>query len=398
VYLLEGIRVADFTHAFAGPTGTVMLALMGAEVIKIESSTYSDVSSRDPKYAKAMENVGIFHCTNINKLSIRLNFKRQEAVELAKRLVKICDIVAENFRPGVMDRLGLGYSDLMKVKPEIIMVSLSSHGATGPEREFGAYAAQMGPLSGLSSVTGYPDCPPAPIRSTADTLAGVTTILPVLAALNYRRRSGKGQHIDSSAIESLSIGMSDIFMDYTMNKRVRSRDGNRHDFMAPHNCYPCKGFDKWVSIAVANEEEWQAFCSAIGNPEWVNDEKFKDGLTRWENQEELDRLIGEWTRNYTSTEAMTILQKAGVAAVPSFTNKEIVEDPHCKERSVFAEVHQPHSGKQIQMRLPWKLSTAPEVPIRPVPLLGEHNDYVFGKLLGMSQKEIKKLETEEVIF
>jgi crotonobetainyl-CoA:carnitine CoA-transferase CaiB-like acyl-CoA transferase len=398
VDLLEGVRVADFTHAFAGPTGTVMLALMGAEVIKIESSTYSDVASRDPKYAKAMENVGIFHCTNINKLSIRLNLKRQEAIDLAKRLVKISDIVVENFRPGVMEKLGLGYSALKRVKPDIIMVSLSSHGATGPEREFGAYAAQMGPLSGLSSVTGYRDCPPAPIRSTADTLAGVTTILPLLAALNYRRRSGKGQHIDSSAIESLSIGMSDIFMDYTMNKRVRNRDGNRHDFMAPHNCYACKGVDKWVSIAVATEEEWKAFCGAIGNPAWIKDEKFKDGLTRWENQEELDRLIGEWTRNYTSSEVMTILQKAGIAAVPSFTNKEIVEDPHCKERGVFAEVNQPHSGKQIQMRLPWKLSSAPQVPIRPVPLLGEHIDYVFGNLLGVSQEEIKRLEEEEVIL
>jgi crotonobetainyl-CoA:carnitine CoA-transferase CaiB-like acyl-CoA transferase len=398
LYLLEGIRVADFTHAFAGPTGTVMLALMGAEVIKVESSSYSDVSSRDPKYAKAMENVGIFHCTNINKLSIRLDLKRREAVELAKRLVKISDIVVENFRPGVMDKLGLGYSALKKVKPDIIMVSLSSHGATGPEREFGAYAAQMGPLSGLSSVTGYRDCPPAPIRSTADTLAGVTTILPVLAALNYRRGSGRGQHIDSSAIESLSISMSDIFMDYTMNKRVRGRDGNRHDFMAPHNCYPCKGEDKWISIAIATGEEWKAFCSAIGNPAWIKDEKFKDSLTRWENQEDLDRLIGEWTRNYSSSEVMTILQKAGVAAVPSFTNKEIVEDSHCKERGVFVEVNQPHAGKQIQMRLPWKLSTAPQVPIRPVPLLGEHNGYVFGKLLGVSQEEIKRLETEKVIF
>lgn len=396
--LLEGVRVVDFTHAFAGPTGTLMLALMGAEVIKIESAAHSDVASRDPQHAKAMEPMGIFHCTNLNKLSIRLNLKRQEAIKLAKRLVKICDIVADNYRPGVMDRLGLGYSALKEVKPDIIMLSLSSHGATGPERGYGAYAAQMGPLSGLSYVTGYRDGPPAPIRSTADTLAGITAVAPILAAINYRQRTGKGQFIDSSAVESLSICMSDILMDYTMNKRVRCRDANRDDFMAPHNCYRCKGKDKWVSIAIATEEEWGAFCDAIGNPKWTKDKRFRDGLTRWENQEDLDRLIGEWTRNLTSYEVMSILQQAGVAAVASFTNKEIVNDPHCKERSIFVEVNQPHVGKQIQMGLPWKLSTVPQVPIRPVPLLGEHNDYVFGKLLGMSREEIKKLEKEKVIF
>jgi len=398
VNLLEGIRVADFTHAFAGPTGTVMLALMGAEVIKIESAAHSDVATREPQHARAMENVGIFHCTNINKLSIRLNLKSSEAVELAKRLVKICDVVVENFRSGVMGKLGLGYAALKEVKPDIIMLSLSSHGAVGPERNYRAYAAQMGPLSGLSHVTGYRDGPPAPIRSTADTLAGVTTVVPILAAINYRQRTGKGQFIDCSAVESLSMCMSDILMDYTMNKRVRHRDGNRDDFMAPHNCYPCKGKDKWVSIAISTEEEWGAFCGAIGNPEWTQDERFKDGPTRWENQEDLDRLVGEWTRSRTHYEVMGILQKAGVAAIPSFTNEEIVKDPHCKERGIFVEVNQPHVGKQIQMGLPWKLSTIRQVPIRPVPLLGEHNGYVFGELLGMTTEEIEKLEKEKVIF
>jgi benzylsuccinate CoA-transferase BbsF subunit len=400
VDLLKGIRVADFTHAFAGPTGTQLLALMGAEVIKIESVMQADLATRDPRdpIPRAKERAGIFYASNLNKLSIRLNLKRQEAVELAKRLVKICDIVAENFRPGVMDKLGLGYPALKETKADIIMVSLSSHGATGPERTYGAYAAHMGPLSGLSYVTGYRDRPPVPIRSISDTLAGVTAMFPVLAALNYRRRSGRGQHIDCSAVESLTICMSDILMDYSMNKRVRCRDGNRHDFMAPHNCYRCKGKDKWVSIVISTEDEWRAFCNAIGNPEWTKDESFKDGPTRWENQGELDQLIEEWTRNHTNYEVMGILQKAGVAAIASFTNEDMVKDAHCKERGIFVEVNQPHMEKQTQMGLPWKLTIAPKVSIRPAPLLGEHNDYVFGKLLGMSKEEIEKLEKEEVIF
>jgi benzylsuccinate CoA-transferase BbsF subunit len=395
--LLKGVRVADFTHALAGPTGSLMLALMGAEVIKIESQTHSDVATRNPKHAKAQEPMGVFFSTNLNKLSITLNLKHLKGVELAKKLIRICDIVIENYRPDVMDRLGLGYSALREIKPDIIMLSLSSHGASGPERNYGAYAAIMGPLSGLSYVTGYQNGPPAPIRSNADSLAGTTAVLPILAALNYRMRSGKGQYIDCSAVESLSVCMGDILMEYTMNKKVRCRDTNRDDYMAPHNCYRCQGTDKWVSIAIATQEEWKAFCEAICNPEWSQNERFRDALSRWDNQEELDSLITEWTVKHTNYEVMHILQKAGVAAVPSFTSEDLFKDPHCRERGVFVEVDQPYMGKQVQTRLPWKLSSLTDT-IRPVPLLGEHNVYVFGKLLGMGKGEIEKLKREKIIF
>jgi benzylsuccinate CoA-transferase BbsF subunit len=397
VDLLKGVRVADFTHALAGPTGSLILALMGAEVIKIESQAHSDVATRDPKHAKAQETMGIFYSTNLNKLSITLNLKRQEAVELAKKLIKICDIVIENYRPGVMDRLGLGYSVLQKIKPDLIMLSLSSHGAEGPERNYGAYAAIMGPLSGLSYVTGYGDGPPAPIRSNADSLAGTTAVLPILAALNYRLRTGRGQYIDHSAVESLSVCMGDILMEYTMNKKTRCRDTNRDDYMAPHNCYKCQGDDKWVSIAIGSEDEWQSFCKAIGNPRLSEDKRFKDPLVRWDNQEELDSLITEWTVKHTSYEVMEVLQKAGVAAVPSFTSEQLFNDPHCRRRDVYVEVNQPYMGRQVQTRLPWK-SSSPMGTMRPVPLLGEHNEYVFCTLLGMTKEEMQKLEKEKIIF
>jgi len=394
---LQGLRVSDFTHAFAGPTGTLMLALMGAEVIKIESSAHSDVATRDPKHAKGMEPVGVFFSTNLNKLSIQLNLKHKEAINLAKRLIAISDIVVENYRPGVMDKLGLGYEMLKEVKPDIIMVSLSSNGSTGPERSYGAYAAVMGPLSGLSHITGYPDGPPVPIRSTADTLAGITSMVPLLAALNYRQRTGKGQHIDSSAVESLTICMSDVLMDYSMNKRVRGRNANRDDVMAPHNCYRCKGEDKWISIAISNNEEWTAFCKAARHPEWAEDLRFSDGPARWENQEILDRLIEGWTGTRTNYQVMKVLQKAGVAAVPSFTNQEIVTDPHLQARGIFQKVDQPFVGVQTQMGLPWKAIT-PAEPVRPVPLLGQHNEYVFGTLLGMTRQEIERLQRGEIII
>jgi benzylsuccinate CoA-transferase BbsF subunit len=187
-------------------------------------------------------------------------------------------------------------------------------------------------------------------------------------------------------------------MDYIMNKRVQTRVGNRDEIMAPHNCYPCKGEDKWVSIAIATEEEWDCFCNAIGNPEWAQDERFADAYWRWRNQDELDKLISEWTINYTHYEVMDILQKVGVAAVPSFNSQELYNDPHLKERGFSSEVAHPVMGKVAVVGPPWELSETPARIYRHAPLFGEHNDYVFRDLLGMSDDEFARLVEEKVIY
>ena len=186
-------------------------------------------------------------------------------------------------------------------------------------------------------------------------------------------------------------------MDYTMNRRIQSRKGNQDDFMAPHNCYPCKGRDRWISIAIATKVEWEAFCDAIGNPVWTKEKRFSDMYTRWENQDELDKLIGERTINYTDYEVMEILQKFGVAAVPSFSNEELFKDIHIKERGAFVEVMDPELGKRFELGVPWKLSATP-IKVTPVALSGEHNEYVFGELLGMSTEEIATLMEKEIIY
>jgi len=295
-----------------------------------------------------------------------------------------------------MDKLGLGYPALKEVKPDIIMLSASSHGATGPESRYSGFAVTMGPLSGLSHVTGYPGGPPTILRNSVDSRIGNAAAFAILVALNYRQETGKGQFIDLSGREALSCSMGEVIMDYTMSGRVQSRNGNRDDVMAPHNCYRCKGEDKWVSIAVSNDEEWEALCQTIGNPKWTKEERFCAQFSRWQNQDELDGLIEEWTITHTNYEVMEILQRAGVAAVVSFSNEDLFNDPHCREREYLVTVQHPEVGQLYALAPPWKLSVTPGRVTGPSPVLGEHNEHVFGELLGMSQDEIARLVDEGV--
>ena len=400
--VLEGVRIADFCWLWAGAYATGLLAILGAEVIKIESMARVDPSrTMTFTMGQAFEGVDhspVFNSINLNKLSIKLNLKQPKAVELAKRIVQISDVATQNMRPGAMDKMGLGYEALKEVKPDIIMLSSSSFGAEGPMRRFGGYAPSFASYSGLTHLTGYSDSPPNPMTGSTDLMSATTGAFAIIAALNHRQNTGQGQHIDLSSVESLAVFTGDALMDFIMNARVRSRRGNQDDIMAPHNCYRCRGDDKWVSIAVATEEEWQAFCKVMGNPEWSRDAKFFDARSRWQNQEELDRLVAEWTVNYTHYEVTEMLQKAGVAAMPSLSNQEIFSDPHFKERKLAVEVEHPVMGKQVVLGAPWKLSETPAKVNKASPVMGENNDYVFGELLGMPGSEIKQLIEEQVIY
>jgi len=401
-FALEGVRVADFCWLWAGSYATSLLGFLGAEVIKIESMARLD-STRvmtltiGESFGGGVDQSPVFNSINLNKLSVRLNLKRPEAVALAKSIIGISDVVSENMRPGAMDRLGLGYEALRQVKPDIVMLSSSAFGSQGPLRRYGGYAPGFACYSGLAHLTGYADSPPNPMTGSTDLMSATTSAFAIVAALNHRQQTGRGQHIDLSSVESQAVFTGDALMDYIMNGRVQSRDGNRDRIMAPHNCYRCKGDDKWVSIAIATDDEWQAFCSAAGHPEWADDERFSDAYTRHVNQAELDGLVTAWTVNHTHYEVMEILQEAGVAAVPSFSNQEIFGDPHFKARGLAAEVDHPAMGRQVVFGPPWRLSETPARVERSAPLIGEHNEYVFGDLLGMSTAEMQRLVEAEII-
>jgi len=397
---LDGVRIADFSWAWAGPYAAMLLAVMGAEVIKIESNQRLDhVRLRALGFGvfRGADRSPFFNDLNLNKLSVTLNLTQPEAVELAKRIVRISDIVVQNMRPGVMDRLGLGYEELQKVKPDIIYLSSSACGATGPERGYIGYAPTFAALGGADHLTGYPDAAPQPMSGSTDLRSAATSAFAILAALCYRQRTGEGQHIDLSSQETISVLLGEAIMDYTMNRRNQTREGNRDQAMAPHNCYRCRG-GKWVTIAIATEEEWQAFCCAIGAPDWTKDPKFSDAYARHKNQDELDKRIAEWTINHTTYQVVRNLQKVGVAAFPSFDSKGLYSDRHLKERGVFTEVEHPVMGKRVVVAPHWKFSHTPAMPCRPAPLLGGHNEYVFGELLGMHLEEIAELEARGVIY
>ena len=396
---LQGVRVVAFTWVWAGPWMGAVLADMGAEVIKIETRQRLD-SQRVVKITKNAGqgvNQGQFNVTNRGVKSCTLNVKQPQGIELIKKLIKMSDVVITNFAPRIMPGWGLDYNMLKEIKPDIILVTLPAFGSTGPDKDYLSYGSTLEAVGGLSASFGYPG--EGPVISgpyPSDPIGSMYGLVGVLAALHYRQKTGKGQHVDIAQNEGVTTLIPEVIMEQVMNGRTRPRMGNRDEIMAPHGCYPCKGEDKWVAIAVGSDAKWRALCGVMGNPEWSKEERFSDQFNRWTNQDELNKLIAGWTKDFTPYELMQMLQKAGVAAGPSFNIKELINDPHVKKRGIFIEQNHPVAGKTIVYRSPWKSALTAKNP--PAPCLGENNNYVFKELLGMSDAEITALIDSKVIF
>lgn len=399
---LTGIRVTEFTSAWAGPYATCLLGFLGAEVIKVESRKRLD-HARSLSFSTGRRFTGpnestVFNNLNLNKKSVTLNLTKPKAIEVAKRLVGLSDVVMENMRPGVITRLGLGYEVLREIKPDLIYLSSSSCGQTGPEREYVGYAPTFAALGGISHITGYEDWPPSNFMGSMDLRSATTSAFAILNGLIYRHRTGEGQYIDLASQETIAVLGGDVFLDFFMNQRVPGRKGNQDEWMAPHNCYRCRGEDKWVSIAVATDSEWQALCRVMGQPELIEDARFHHPTDRLINQEVLDDLINQWTKDQDYYEVTKLLQEAGVAAAPSLSSEGLFKDPHLREREVYSQLDHPFMGQDWVIAPPWRLSETPARIHRHSPLLGEHNEEVFGQWLGLSPDEIHALEKEEVIY
>jgi len=399
---LEGIRVTDFGWILAVPHCTAWLGALGAEVIRVESMARPDLGRLYPGSAAdgipGINRSGGFNGLNYSKKSCNLNLSQPKGVELARELIKLSDIVTENFTSGVMGRFGLDYLSLKKINPDIIMLSGTPLGKTGPLKDSVGWGPNTQSYVGMTYMTGYPDGSPGGLGGTwPDYMVGVAMAFAVMSALHYRNRTGEGQHIDLAMGELVMTMLPEGVMDYVMNGRERYRMGNHDEVMAPHNCYRCQGEDKWVAIAVTNEEEWQALCQVIDKPEWRRDERFSDPLSRWKHQDELDRLIEIWTKEHTHYEVMEMLQKAGVPAGPSFDTGELIDDPHFQSRRLCLEMDHPEVGPRMAAGLPPKWSGI-EPHYSHAPLFGEHNSYVFHDLLGLSEEEIVQLVEEKVIY
>lgn len=398
-YPLQGYRVIDFGWVLVGPLVGMLFADMGAEVIKIETRRTVDSSrmtarnkSRDP------EGDPSFHALNRNKLAITIDMTNPKGAEMLRDLAKISDVVIENFSPGILAKYGLGYDTLRSLNPQIVMLSLSGSGQDGPLRDIVTYGPTATALAGHGSQVGYYGERPLGPWGYADPNSAIYATYAIMSALYSRQRTGLGQYIDTCQWDTGVVNIAELIMDYTMNGRVTGTQGNRDRVMAPHNDYRCKGEDKWVSIAIANDEEWAAFCRVTGHPEWITDEKFADGFMRLQNVESLDRLIGEWTINFTPQEATEMLQKAGVAAMSHMEVGEQYYDSHFHDTGAFVEMEHPFTGKEIIPNVLWRLSDTPGAARTHAPLIGQHNDYVFKELLGRSEDEVASLAEEKVIY
>jgi crotonobetainyl-CoA:carnitine CoA-transferase CaiB-like acyl-CoA transferase len=410
---LEGIRIIDLSMWFAGPMATRLLADMGAEVIKIEAVRRIDpwrgpvmlTPKLELEYPADMPKDRPYNCSpgfnlqNRNKYGITLDLEKSRGKEIFKSLVKISDIVVENYSPRVMSNFGLDFPVLKEINPRLIMMSMPAMGSTGPDRDFVAFGQTIDCLSGMSYLTGYLDEEPMLQSGLAygDPLSGMNAAFAILSALHHRRRTGEGMHIELSQVEGLVAFQVEAIMDYTMNGRIRERMGNRHPSMAPHGCYRCHGEDEWVVIAISSDDAWRKFCQAMGRADLAEDERFATVTGRLRLQDELDRLIGDWTIKYGSYEIMEILQKAGIPAGPVLDAKGLVEEPHLKARGTFESITHPDAGYRPYVGMYAKFSKTPGSIRLPAPCFGEHNQYILGKMLGLSQEEIDGLEKEGVI-
>ncbi len=417
---LEGIRVIDGGDVLAGPYGCTLLGDLGAEVIRVESIqrgarwrgqiratgtrpasvspanwTYPDgipgerPYNREPKY----------NGSNRNKLGITLNLAHPSGIELFKQLVAVSDVIIENFAAGVYEKLGLGYEALSGINPGIVVVSMPLLGNTGPYRSHRGMGTDLDALSGHISLRGYSDGNPTQVQPHyhSDSVSGMTAAFAALAALNYRRRTGKGQFIDVSEGETFLPHLGEAFMDYTMNGRVGRPMGNAHPTMAPHGCYRCQGEDSWVTIAVPSNEVWARFRRAIGDPAWAGEDRFADAASRWENQAELNPLIERWTIQRSPYEVMQALQNARVPAGPVLSVDEILVDPHLKERGFFELATHKEAGTHLYPGPSWKFNKTP-LSIRMLgSCLGEYNSQILGGLLGLNEAEITELERQQII-
>ena len=393
---LEGIRVISFGTGAVIPDFGKILGEFGADVIKIESKENLDFMRT---IGPDMNSIPGFNESNRNKRSFGVNLKTQKGKKLVRQLIKKADIIGENFRGGVMASLGFGYNSVRRIKPDIIYISSQGFGAGGPYSDYQAYGPMLAAASGVLHLWAHPD-DPYPVGSNVplpDHIASKQAVVAVIAALDYRRRTGKGQFIDMSQVEVAASLIGEFCLEYTVNGRVPKAMGNRSLYAAPYGCYRCKGDDQWCAISVFTNDEWQGFCNAIGNPGWTKDPKFADTVSRLRNVDELDRLVEQWTIERDPHEVMNTLQAAGVAAGVAQRSIDTINDPQLKWLGAIIEVDHPVAGKRLYPGIPFKISNMTLRSSTAAPLLGQHTEEICRELLQMSEGDISRLKEEKVL-
>lgn len=396
---LADLRVCNFGWVWAAPALGHMLADLGAEVIKIETKKRPDLVRVIPPFLGDVPGVSMFaENTFRSQKSISLDLAQPRAQELAKSLVAECDLVVENFSPRVLEGYGLHYEALRKVKPDIVMISLSAAGQTGPLRQLLSYGNNLSCLTGLDGLQGYPGERPMPFgTSFPDPINGAAGLFALLAAWRHKKQTGEGQYIDLSQWQVMTAMLGGPLLEYTMHGTVDGPNGNRDPLAAPSGVYQTRGEDQWIAISIRAESDWQAFVEVLGSPAWAVDPRFRDLYNRLENQDALDALIEAWTREQDNFSLTERLQAVGVAAIPAMDDTQVWTNPHFLAREDTVRVESPIKPETIY-GYHWKFSKTPARVRRPTPSIGQDNDYVFREVLMLSEAEYDRLVAEKVIF
>jgi benzylsuccinate CoA-transferase BbsF subunit len=393
--VFQGIKVAEFAWVVVGPSTSRYLAEHGATVVKIESHKRLDTIRATSPFANntpTPDSSMFFGRHNPNKYSVTLDLQHPNGKKLALKLIEWADIVTESFSPGTMEKLGLDYENAKKVNPDIIYLSASMQGRNGPHSSYAGYGMNAVNLCGFTEVSGWKDkMSAAPHGAYTDYICARFNALALIAALDYRRRTGKGQWLEQSQFETSLHFFSPPMMDYQINGTIMERDGNRLPDAAPHGVFPCKGEDSWIAIAIVTDEQWLNFCQVTGNQSWGKQKQFSTLADRKRNEEELENLVADWTKNYTASQIETKLQNTGIPASIVEKPSDVYNDPQLKYRNYFIPLQHRIMGKQeFEPQSCFILSKTPRQVTIPSPCLGEHNEYVFKELLNMTDEEISE--------
>ena len=397
---LQGIRVADFGQIIAAPFTSQILAWLGAEVVLIE--TESRMTTRVwPPFADGqfgIDRSGGFNLVNSNKLSCTLDLRHPGALDLAKRIISISDVLVENYSTGAMERMGLGYDAVKKLRPDIVYMSLGAFGRSGPFKDLTGFHSVINLFSGLAAVTGHPGSHPRIMGGLIpDAFSGCYCVLAVLEALYHRSNTGEGQFIEASMTEALTGLIPEAVMEYSLTGREQQRVGNRDGRKAPHNVFRCRGDEKWVAVSVETDAQFRALSHAAGHPEWAVDARFAEATARLENQDALETLLQDWTTGLEVVEVVAALQAAGVPAAPVSDTAETLADPHLVERGFVARLEHPVVGARPIPTLPWAADGRRVDALRPAPRFGEHNAWALKELLQVPDEEYERLVSSGAI-
>ena len=398
---LDGVRVVDLTWVWAGTYCAMNLAHLGADVIHIESEKRPDLYRRTTTSVAGdppdLNRSGMFNQWNQGKRGVAVDLRSAQGIEIVKDFVRVSDVVTQNFATGVMERLGLGYDVLREINPKIILASISGYGQSGPYRDYIGYGPAASALTGTSDTTGYVGGGPEEVGvSMPDPNAGITAALAIVSALERRDETGVGDHLDVTLFEASAAYGVEAWMQHALNGTQPERIGNRDPYMSPHGCFPCQGEDEWIAIACASDTEWQTFVPLI-DPALADDPRFESLAARKTNEDALEEAVASWTQTRDRWRITALLQSAGIAAFPTFTCEDIVEDPHLNARGYIERLPHPETGSRAHAGIPWRLARRPNGVRFPAPCLGADTEDALRDILGYDDRKIATLQKNGVL-